>query len=130
MDKTLLLRRKLVAFADYCIAFKKLATYEEFSKLVGMMPGNWHISKALCWMAELDLMNNHPIRSSIFVKIPTKDENGNIIKASNPGEGYFKFFFERGLLEKETIDLEFWSNQLRKIGFQDNDLSETYGVKL
>jgi hypothetical protein len=128
MNKTLLLRRKLVAYADYCIAFKKLATYEDFAKQVGMMPGNMHISSALGWLAELDLVNNHPIRSSIFVKIPSRDNSGNIVRASIPGEGYFEFCREHGVMKEGISDKDFWIKQIKKFGYKEEDLKEEYGV--
>src|SRR3990172_6103401 len=129
MNKTLLLRRRVEAYADYCIAFKKLATYERFSKKVGMMPGNSHISAALEWMAELDLTHNRPIRSSVFVKIPVKDpETGDIVRESIPGEGYFALCREHGLIKSTVSEKEFWIKQLKKFGYKEEDLKDKYGV--
>lgn len=129
--KTIELRRKLMAYADTAISQKKLAFYEDFGKLIGMAPHNINVAKALAWLAECDLVDGRPLRSSVFVRKPKK-QNEEWVKTSIPGDGYFVFCEHFGLLHSggdNQIRTDFWKNELKKLGFKGNDLEE-YGIEL
>jgi hypothetical protein len=127
--KTLVLRRKLRAYAEYCIAFKKLSTYEEFSSQVGMTPPNLHISKALANMVMEDVTMNRPLRASIFVRSPKLDQNNVIVTPSQPGSGYSECCNEHNLIQGVTATA-FWKEELKKLGYTNADLTAKYGIIL
>ena len=128
--KTMLLRRRLIAYADYCIAFKRLAQYKDFAAEVGMTPANLHIADQLAWLAEYDAMMGRPLRSSIFVRQPETDDQGVIIKHSVPGKGYFDFCNQNQLIKQPMTGIDFWKEQLRNLGYVTTDVHTKYGIIL